>query len=145
MWACAWEVYMPLFFMLAVALSRRQYKEAKEKRPLENLIWLWKCLASALALDESLILSLSGILGALSSTFPLRQQNPSVYTETSSHHGEDNLSVQLSSYASFHLRRKGFEVIMTCSSNALGGWDWPSHYKRLHIFPRSQRRIQKKF
>jgi hypothetical protein len=64
-----------LFLMLAVALSRRQYKEMKEKWPLKNLMLLWKCLASTSALDQSLIISL-GMSGALSSTFPLQQQNP---------------------------------------------------------------------
>ena len=65
---------MPLFLMLAVALSRQQQREVKEKWPLKNLILLRKCLASASELVQSLM-SWSGMTGAFSSTFPLRQQN----------------------------------------------------------------------
>ena len=66
---------MPLFFQLAVVLSRRQYREVKEKWPLKTLMLLRKCLASTSLLDQSLISSL-GMFSSLRSTFPSLQQNP---------------------------------------------------------------------
>jgi hypothetical protein len=71
---CTKGIYMPLFFMLAVALSWRQYREVKEKWPLKNLMLFQKCLASASLLDQSLISS-SDTSSSLSLTFPSRQQN----------------------------------------------------------------------